>query len=334
MLLLRIKENSQVAEARRMARALARQSGFGEQDLARIALVITEVATNLVKYSDEGELLVSSVEVGRKPEIDIIALDRGPGIKNLAGSLRNGYSTSGSPGTGLGAIIRQSAIFDIYTQPGKGTAVFSRVRPTQRSARGSCCELEIGAVCKAAPGENVSGDAWKALSQPDAGQIVIVDGLGHGPAAAEAAREAVRAFDATPHISPASTVSAMNGPLRSTRGAAVAVVRIDFTAGTIAFAGIGNISGTLINGDVRRKMVSHNGIVGHAVRNIQEFVYPCSRNTLVVLHSDGLATNWHLQAYPGLSEKHPGIIAAILYRDFTRGRDDVTVVVARCRQNA
>jgi anti-sigma regulatory factor (Ser/Thr protein kinase) len=334
MLLLRIKENSQVAEARRMACALARQSGFGEQDIARLALIVTEAATNLVKYSDQGELLVSSVEVGRQAEIDIIALDRGPGIKNLAGSLRNGYSTTGTPGTGLGAIIRQSAIFDIYTQPGKGTAVFSRVRPTQQSAPGSGCELEIGAVCKAAPGENVSGDAWKARYQRDGGLIVIVDGLGHGPAAAEAAREAVRAFDASPHISPGPTVSAMNGPLRSTRGAAVGVARIDFTAGTIAFAGVGNISATLIDGEVTRKMVSHNGIVGHAVRSVQEFVYPCSRNMLVVLHSDGLAANWHLRAYSGLAEKHPGVVAAILYRDFTRGRDDVTVVVARCPRNA
>jgi anti-sigma regulatory factor (Ser/Thr protein kinase) len=333
MLSLRIRENSQVAEARRMACALARQSGFGEQDVARIALVVTEIATNLVKYSNEGELLVSSAEGGPK-NLDIIALDRGPGIKDLAGSLRNGYSTTGSPGTGLGAIVRQSDMFDIYTQPGKGTAVFSRVRPTQRSAPGFRWELEIGAVCKAAPGQDVSGDAWKARCQPDGGLIVIVDGLGHGPAAAEAAQKAVRTFDASSHISPASMVSAMNGALRSTRGAAVAVARIDFTAGTMAFAGIGNISGTLIDGEVTRKTVSHNGIVGHAMRSVQEFVYPCSRNTLVVLHSDGLATNWHLQAYPGLTEKHPGAIAAILYRDFTRGRDDVTVVVARCPQNA
>ena len=212
--------------------------------------------------------------------------------------------------------------------------MFSRVRPTQHPAPGSRWELETGAVCKAAPGEDVSGDAWKALYQPDGGLIVIVDGLGHGAAAAEAAQKAVRTFDASSHISPASIVSAMNGALRSTRGAAVAVARIDFTAGTMAFAGIGNISGTLIDGEVTRKTVSHNGIVGHAVRSVQEFVYPCSRNTLIVLHSDGLATNWHLQAYPGLAEKHPGIVAAILYRDFTRGRDDVTVVVARCPQNA
>ena len=317
-----------------MACALARQSGFTEQDAARIGLVVTEVATNLVKYSEDGELLVSSVEGGRKAGIDIIALDKGPGIKNLAGSLRDGYSTTGSPGTGLGAIIRQSAIFDIYTQPGKGTAVFSRVRPTQRAAPDSCCGLEIGAVCKAAPGETVSGDAWKALCQPDGGFIVIADGLGHGPAAAEAAREAVRAFDAGPHMSPASAVAGMHGPLRSTRGAAVAVTRVDFAAGAVAFAGVGNISGTLIDNEVTQKMVSHNGTVGHAMRTLQEFVYPCSRTMLIVLHSDGLMTNWHLHVYPGLTGKHPGIIAAILYRDFTRGRDDVTVVVARCPRNA
>jgi anti-sigma regulatory factor (Ser/Thr protein kinase) len=334
MLSLPIRENSQVAEARRMARALAQQSGFDEQDIARIALVVTEIATNLVKYSDEGELLISSVGVGGKSGIDVIALDRGPGIKDLAGSLRNGYSTTGSPGTGMGAIIRQSAIFDIYTQPEKGTAVFSRVRPLQRSAPGLRWEIEIGAVCKAAPGENVSGDAWKARCQPNGGLIVIADGLGHGPAAAEAAEKAIRAFDASSHVSPASMVAAMNGALRSTRGAAVAVAQIDFTAGIIAFAGIGNISGTLIDEETTRKTMSHNGIVGHTVRSIQEFIYPCSRNTLVVLHTDGLATSWHLQAYPGLTEKHPGVVAAILYRDFTRGRDDVTVVVARCSRNA
>ena len=334
MLSLRIWENSQVAEARRMTATLARQSGFGEQDVARIALVVTEIATNFVKYSDEGELLVTCVEVGRKTGIDIIALDRGPGITDVAGSLRNGHSTAGSPGTGLGAIIRQSAIFDIYTQPGKGTAVFSRVLPTPCSAPSSWCAVEIAAVCKAAPGEDISGDAWKASCQADGGLIVIADGLGHGPDAAEAAQKAVRIFDANPQVSPASMLSVMNNALRSTRGAAVAVARIDFTAGTVTFAGIGNISGTLIDGEVTRKTVSQNGIVGHAMPTIQEFVYPCSRRTLVILHSDGLATNWHLQAYSGLSAKHPGIVAAILYRDFTRGRDDVTVVVARCTQNA
>jgi anti-sigma regulatory factor (Ser/Thr protein kinase) len=330
MLSLRIRENSQIAEARRMACALARQSGMSEQEVARIALVVTEIATNLVKYSDEGELLVSKLEVAQKTAIDIIALDRGPGIKDLAGSLRNGYSTSGSPGTGLGAIIRQSMVFDIYTQPGKGTLVFSRMEPTRRLKPASCHELEIGAVCKAAPGENVSGDAWQALCQPDGGLIIVADGLGHGPAAAEAARRAIGTFGTNSHVSPASLISAMNGPLRSTRGAAVAVARVNFVAETVTFAGIGNISGTLIDRDVTRKTLSHNGIVGHAVSSIQEFVYPCSRGTLIVLHSDGLATNWNLRAYPGLTERRPAIVAAMLYRDFTRGRDDVTVVVARC----
>ena len=334
MLSLRIRENSQIAEARRMACALAREAGFTEQEVARVALILTELGTNLVKYSDEGEVLVSKLEVRQKIGIDIIALDRGPGIKDLSGSLRDGYSTGSSPGTGLGAIIRQSAVFDIYTQPGKGTLVFSRMEPTQRLKPGFCNELEIGAVCKAAPGENVSGDAWQALCQPEGGLIVVADGLGHGPAAAEAARQAIQTFNARPHVSPAYLISAMNGALRSTRGAAVAVARVDFVAGIVTFAGIGNISGTLINRDVTRKTVSHNGIVGHAVSSIQEFEYPCSRGTLIVLHSDGLATNWNLRAYPGLAEKHPAIVAAMLYRDFIRGRDDVTVVVARCPRNA
>jgi hypothetical protein len=74
-------------------------------------------------------------------------------------------------------------------------------------------------------------------------------------------------------------------------------------------------------------MVSHNGTVGHQMRRVQEFVYPWPAEALVILHSDGLATQWRL--LPGLAARDPALIAAILYRDFRRGRDDVTVLVAR-----
>jgi len=55
---------------------------------------------------------------------------------------------------------------------------------------------------------------------------------------------------------------------------------------------------------------------------------------MLVLHSDGLVSHWSLDAYPGLAARDPSLIAGILYRDFTRGRDDVTVVVAKAEEAA
>lgn len=99
------------------------------------------------------------------------------------------------------------------------------------------------------------------------------------------------------------------------------------------FAGVGNISGSILGPDEGRSisMVSHNGIVGHTLRKVQEFTYEWPEGALLVMHSDGLTSHWRPRQYPGLASCHPGLVAGILYRDFNRGRDDVTVVAARER---
>jgi hypothetical protein len=116
--------------------------------------------------------------------------------------------------------------------------------------------------------------------------------------------------------------------LRSTRGAAVAATQLDLERRVVSFAGIGNVSGTILN-HTRRSLASYNGILGHEVRRVRQFEYPWPDEALLVLHTDGLISHWSLDAYPGLSARHPSLIAGILYRDFKRDRDDVTVVVAR-----
>jgi hypothetical protein len=121
----------------------------------------------------------------------------------------------------------------------------------------------------------------------------------------------------------------MHSGMRASRGAAVAIARLEMAQGRVLFTGVGNIAGALLSGQGIRKMVSHNGTVGHAVRKIQEFAYDFTGTPLVILSSDGLGTSWSFDNYPGLTTRHPSLIAAVLYRDFNRGRDDVTVVASR-----
>jgi hypothetical protein len=92
---------------------------------------------------------------------------------------------------------------------------------------------------------------------------------------------------------------------------------------------VGNIACRVEASTANRHLVSYNGTVGHVLRKVQEFSFPWPKGALLVLHSDGLVTHWDLAAYPGLSARHPGLIAGVLYRDYDRGRDDVSVVVLR-----
>lgn len=327
MIAIPVTEMSQVAGARRRATAIAHQAGFESTDAGRVAIVATELATNLVKYGVQGQLLVGVFEDRTGSGVEVISLDKGPGIGDLRESLRDGHSTGGSAGTGLGAVRRQSHLFDIVSWPGLGTGVLSRLQngPPKQAVDEAAA---WGAVVIAMPGEEACGDAYCARTEPEGRIVLVADGLGHGPEAARASDEAVRIFRRHEAEAPGPIVEALHAGLRHTRGAAVAVARLDLARGVLVFAGLGNIAGTVVTAGQIKKMVSHAGTAGHVARRIQPFEYPFMADSLLVMHSDGLGSSWSLDRYPGLVGAHPTLIAAILYRDFARGRDDVTVLVA------
>lgn len=328
MIAVSVTEMSQVAEARRRATAVAYQIGFESSDAGRVAIVATELATNLVKYGVEGQLLIGSFEDQTGSGVEVISLDKGPGIGDLQESLRDGHSTGGSAGTGLGAVRRQSHLFDIASWPGLGTGVLSRLQKGAPKQPVDDAAAPWGAVVLAMPGEEACGDAYCVRAEPDGRIVLVADGLGHGPDAARASDEAVRVFRRHEAEAPGPIIEALHAGLRHTRGAAVAVARIDLARGVLVFAGLGNIAGTVVTAGQVKKTVSHAGTAGHVARRIQPFEYPFTADSLLVMHSDGLGSSWSLDRYPGLAGAHPTLIAAILYRDFARGRDDVTVLVA------
>ena len=326
---LPIVESSQAGEARRMAMAIATRLGFNETVRGKVGIVVTEVANNLIQHAKEGVLLLQARTEGDLVGMEILSLDKGPGMHNISECLRDGFSTASTPGNGLGAVSRLSDLFEIHSVPKVGTALLSQFWATQKSAPQPDSNLEIGVICLPIKGEEVSGDTWAIHQESDRSMLVVVDGLGHGVLAAQASLEAVRIFRENVSRSPKEIVEAAHAALRSTRGAAMAVTEIDFAQQSIRFAGVGNISGCILSDEGSSSMVSHNGTVGHEVRKVQEFIYPWRKGGLLVMHSDGLGTQWHLDRYVGLAFKHPSLIAGVLYRDFNRGRDDVTVLVAR-----
>jgi anti-sigma regulatory factor (Ser/Thr protein kinase) len=318
-----VTEPSQVGEARRAAAALAARLGFGEQEAGKVALVVTEAATNLVKHAREGVILLRPLERGGATGVELLALDRGPGTADVSRWLSDGFSTAGTSGTGLGAITRLAAFADLHSTPEKGTALLARLwsRPPAEAAG-----LRVGAVCVPVAGEEVCGDAWAVAQDAGRALVLVADGLGHGPQAAAAAQEAVRVFRDNAAGAPAEILQAIHLALRSTRGAAAAVAAVDRAGGAVVYAGVGNVSGMILAQEGSRSLVSHNGTLGHEARKFQEFASPFAEHATLVMHTDGLLSRWALDAYPGLARRDPALIAGILFRDFRRGRDDTTVL--------
>lgn len=328
-----IEDPSQIAEARRSVRRLAAGLDFGEQATEQAAIVVTEACTNLLKHATTGQIVARQVSVpatragaAEAALLEILALDRGPGIGDVAGCLRDGHSTGGTLGTGLGAIGRLSAYMEIYSRPGRGTVVLARVSDHGPAVPGP---VRTGAIQSPKPGEQECGDQWGVAGVNGERTFLLADGLGHGPDAARASGTAVATLYRHPDLSLTDLLSAVHDALRPTRGAAVAIARIDAARGIITYAGLGNISGTVFSAGAPRRMVSTNGTAGMEARHIRDFTYPWTEDATLILHSDGIGTRWDLSDYPGLAGHDPAVIAGVIYRDFCRGHDDATVVVAK-----
>jgi anti-sigma regulatory factor (Ser/Thr protein kinase) len=323
-----VTEPSQVGEARRHAARLAAELGFGEVAAGAAAIVVTELATNLARHARGGRLLFAPNDGA----IEVLSLDDGPGMADVAACLRDGFSTAGTPGNGLGAIKRLATRFSVYSLAGKGTVIGVQLAAAAAPPATSGQRVpgyRIGAVSLAAPGETACGDAWRFRQGGERAELLVVDGLGHGPTAAEAADAAVAVFDGMPGATPSVILERAHRHLRTTRGAAVAVATLDDSTRQIVFSGAGNIAGRIISGVGDRTLLSQHGTVGFQVRHLQDMTYDWPPHALLVLHSDGIVTRWSPADAPGLLQCDPLVIAGWLVREHLRGRDDATVAVVQ-----
>lgn len=331
---VRVDDRSAIGEVRRAAVAAAKHLGLEEQEAGRAGIVATELAGNILKHGGGGWCFVAPSDLDGRPCVLIVAADRGGGIADPGLVMTDGYSTAGTPGTGLGAVRRLSLSFDLYSRADEGVVIAARVghRPALENGRVQAA-VETGAVVIPKEGETVSGDAWAVRRSATGIQLIVADGLGHGPDAAFAAATAVAAFRAAPLTDAADIASRVHAALRRTRGAAIAIAVLEPAASLVRFAGIGNIAGRLVAAGSTQSLVSMNGTAGSVARSVKEFEYAAPAGALLVLHSDGLTGRWSLDDYPGLTVRDPALIAGVLFRDHARGRDDTAVVVARLAES-
>ena len=323
----RVDSENTAGSVRRAAVRLADKLGFDESRAAETGLVASEMTSNVWRHADDGVVAVQIALRSADPGIRIVAIDRGPGRADTRLSATDGHSTRGTLGLGLGAIARMSSSFEVSSQPGHGTVLVAELW----SHPGAVPDVDVGGLTRPIEGEEVCGDVIGAREAHGRQLLMLSDGLGHGPLAADASIAALAVFHETASPDPAAVLAAMDARLSRTRGAAAAVACIDPSFSRLTFAGIGNVSAFVDDGNRRHAAVSQPGIVGHgaAAAHVVELELPAG--AVVVLHSDGLRERWNLRDVPGLGRRSATVIAATLLRDVGNRPDDASVLVVRRR---
>ena len=330
---IEIADESQVGEARRYVFELAKSLGCDETFCGQVSIITTELARNIVRHAGRGEFITSVIKRADSNEFQFLALDQGAGMRSVVECMRDGFSTAGTAGTGLGSIQRLSSTFEIHSQAQKGTAVLACLSSAQKSNSHSTphAAFQVGGVSVALEGEDLCGDAWTFEETAEGIRVLVCDGLGHGPLAAEASRECLNVFHKRVKSSLVEIIEFAHLAATKTRGAAASLAEIIPATKKVNSVAIGNVSMRLQYPSSSKNLPCLNGTLGASIYKIQPFYNTWEDDTLLIMHSDGLSTQWNLEDYPGLVRRHPTLIAGVLYRDFRRHRDDATVVVVRHR---
>ncbi|HWP43350.1 MAG TPA: ATP-binding protein [Blastocatellia bacterium] len=338
-----LTQEGMIGQAKRAVRRRAAELGFGERQLAEIDIAVNEIGSNAVKFAKgTGKLHFTPTDTHLDPPgIEIIYADKGPGIEDTSLAVEDGYTTAGSMGAGLGAIRRMADEFYIYSlvesqtqklslygRTTHGTAIVFR-KWLDGGGPGKARRALWGSFTRAPAGESCNGDAYIIRSIGHRYLLAVIDGLGHGEGAMEAAQAAVASIEEHAEGGIESIVRHAHEALRSTRGAVLGLASIDSRTGEVEYTGVGNTDFRALSGLGSQRFISLNGTVGSRLDRIKVFKEKLPKVATIVMSTDGISDRWDPNNYPGLLGLHPQLLCAVVMRDFSRPKDDATIICGR-----
>lgn len=323
-----VNERSEIYQLKKNINKLSQRVGLSENQQAKLDIIIAEITSNFLKHATApGEVLYRPIRwEGVSLGIEIIGIDHGPGMDNVGHLMEDGISTTRTMGTGIGAIKRLSDEFDIYSSPGWGTLLLSRMLTEKEAPPITRAPLRYVTLMVPYPGEEVCGDGMSYKQRGDRHSFLLTDGLGHGPYAHEASKQAAKAFQHTPSMEPSVIIQHIHEAIASTRGAVGMVLTVDLAQHTLDYCGVGNISMRKISDTLTKQALSTQGILGQNVsKRRMATSFSWDDEAWLVLHSDGIESKWSITDYPGLMYRDLSLWAAALYKDRKRAKDDCAI---------
>ncbi|MBT1706159.1 ATP-binding protein [Chryseosolibacter indicus] len=329
----RIEERSYVAYIKREIHREVANTRFNEQKRGEIDIIVSELASNLVKHAKGGDFLYRVYDEGEKDSVfEMLCIDSGVGMADPAKMMRDGVSTTHTLGQGLGAIQRLSDNFQLYSLPKWGTIIYSMVTTNSDKTlrKSATLDVDISALCVNKPKETVCGDAFAMKRTDSTIQIFLGDGLGHGEHAHEAVKKAVSSFTECEESDPVSILRYMHEKVRRTRGLVASVAVLDLKSKYWKICAVGNILTRLYTGITFRNYLSYNGTVGMNIPNsLHNSEFDAEKNQFLVMCSDGIRSRYDISKYPSVLKYDMMVLAGAIYKDYTRGNDDSSIVVAK-----
>jgi anti-sigma regulatory factor (Ser/Thr protein kinase)/serine/threonine protein phosphatase PrpC len=328
---IEVLQGGDVCAARQAAKAMVEALGFDAKVKEEVAIAVSELASNLVKHAGRGRLLLAPLREGQRAGIQIEAVDSGPGIADVERAMTDGFSTVGSLGCGLGAVNRLMDESEIKSQGrrGGGTRIVCRrwlvPEPTLIMSR----PLDFGAATRPYPGKMVNGDAFVIEQWDGSALVAVIDGLGHGQFAHQAA-QAARQYVETHPDQPLKTIfRGVGRTCRATQGVVMALARFDWNPGRLTFASVGNVEARIFGSPQRENFIVRRGVIGLNAPDPVVTEHRWELSHVMVLHSDGLQTHWRWEDFAPLWDAPASVVAQQLLQRLARDDDDVTVVVVR-----
>ncbi len=343
ILILEIENESDVGICRRKAVSLARQLGFDDVKSGEIAILVSELITNVLKHGGgRGRIMICHLtDQDFRKAIEVWCCDKGNGIPEPEKAMLDGFSEKSTLGIGLGTIRRFSDIMEINPEklPSVNGNDFSGSGNYQNCVRivkwvpdnkwfGTNRSLITGAVSRPKPGETLNGDSYLIChNSPSRSLAAVIDGLGHGKEAHLASSLAKEQILLKSELPVDALMKYVHQAIKGTRGAVIGIIHIDTEACKIAFTGIGNIEGFLITPTGKKNLLSFGGIVGHNIRTPRVFEFPFQPGDSICMYTDGINSRWRIDDINWSNP--PQQNAELLINNHSRLNDDATILIIR-----
>ena len=303
--------------------------GFAEEPCEQIGLVVTELATNLVRHASGGTIKFSRVGTGARVGIELESADRGPGIPNVSLALTDGYSTAGGLGLGLGTVNRLMDELEIAQAPAGGVRLTARrwIRPAV--SRILVERLAFGVATRSCRQLPENGDTFVFKQWDGFALVGVIDGLGHGPLAQRASHTARQYVEQHFDQSLKNMFEGAGRACQGTRGVVMALARFDLPRKSLTVASVGNIETRLFGGPDKLNLIVRRGIVGLNAPAAVPADQAWTAESILIMHSDGMASRWDWSRFKSLEHEAPEVIARRLLAELGKMDDDATVIVAR-----